>query len=49
MSLSLRYSGFETDPALRKIFNGRSPEQIVESADVKRMRDVLNAEFGTSS
>ena len=37
----------------RKIFNGRSPEQIIESSDIDGMRDVLKAliaiEFGTFS
>jgi hypothetical protein len=37
----------------REIFNGRYPEQIIESGDVERMRDVLKAliaiEFGTFS
>lgn len=37
----------------RRIFHGRSPEQIVESGDVEGMRQVLKAliaiEFGTFS
>jgi uncharacterized protein (DUF2384 family) len=37
----------------RRIFNGRSPEQIMESRDIEGMRDVLKAliaiEFGTFS
>ena len=37
----------------RAIFNGRSPEQIIESGDVEGMREVLKAliaiEFGTFS
>jgi uncharacterized protein (DUF2384 family) len=37
----------------RRIFNGRSPEQIIESGDTEKMRDVLKAliaiEFGTFS
>jgi uncharacterized protein (DUF2384 family) len=37
----------------RRIFYGRSPEQIVESGDTEKMRDVLEAliaiEFGTFS
>lgn len=37
----------------RRIFDGRSPEQIIESGDVEKMREVLRAliaiEFGTFS
>lgn len=37
----------------RAIFQGRSPEQIIESSDVEMMREVLKAliaiEFGTVS
>ena len=37
----------------RKIFEGRSPEQIMQAGDVERMREVLKAliaiEFGTFS
>ena len=37
----------------RRIFHGRSPEQIVESGDIEGMREVLKAliaiEFGTFS
>jgi uncharacterized protein (DUF2384 family) len=37
----------------RRIFNGRSPEQIIEAGDTEKMRDILKAliaiEFGTFS
>jgi uncharacterized protein (DUF2384 family) len=37
----------------RRIFDGRSPDQIIESGDVRMMREVLKAliaiEFGTFS
>ena len=37
----------------RRIFNGRSPEQIIETGDTEKMRDILKAliaiEFGTFS